>query len=328
MSNLYFQTKYANLTELIIALCPSLDCNLYLGEKSNCLIHANDWTVINPMDLIKRIIGESKYEQLDENEKQALTSLSGNMRLLKEDDGTIVGRLFVYIRQHARTKRLPFFGMTTLGGLQSTWLSGVAGILAGQSDRASRYIGVPIASQKVLAEWAGEQACLLSTKNWKAEEEKDFADIIWSFNGNTASLKIVTTRKGWLDYEELKQFILNAGFNEFVIIQDAAIHVYEHKNNDEILLSPNCISVSESFPPILQTLNIADFLLLWPRSNPLRTEGLRGLVLKAFSEVWNLSINEIKLHSNISTDDNKYSAKVGTMNGKIIEMRADIIKRH
>lgn len=150
IQTLLFRHHLFNLKEVILSLCPSLDCNLFFEDKPNKLIKADDWKTIPALKLIKRIIGESRFKSLDKESQDSITTLSKNMRLLKEEDGSIVGRLFLHPIGYKNIKCEYIEGMVTIGGLYASGLSGLLGILIGKSDRASRHIGIPIVSDKIL----------------------------------------------------------------------------------------------------------------------------------------------------------------------------------
>lgn len=148
------------ISELIQTLCPSLDCNIYLEEQSvhKQLIRANDWITLEPIELLKRIIGRSYFNELNRQDKKVLQNLAKHMSIITEENGDIVGRVFLYKEERAFDKRLSIEGMVTVGGIKASGLSGLLGILKGKSARASRDIGIPIISMKALRELATSQA--------------------------------------------------------------------------------------------------------------------------------------------------------------------------
>ena len=72
------------------------------------------------MKLIRRFIGSSSYEYLDENEKQILEKISKNMSLITEDDGRIVGRLLLYKKISTKQDSIRLEGMITVGGMMAS----------------------------------------------------------------------------------------------------------------------------------------------------------------------------------------------------------------
>lgn len=318
--------------ELIESLCPSLDCNIILEEKSTSktIIKANDWITMPPLNLLKRMMGESRYKELEKTEKQFLTKISKNMSLLREDDGKIVGRLVLYHEGYKKDKSFSIEGKVTIGGMRSSGLTGLLGVLVGISDRASRDVGVPIVSATKISEWATEQAILLSKLKLDTSTEVECASVIRCLGGNPSDLKIAYHKSGLVNYEELKAIIRETNYESYLVVQDAAISNYEKNNNCKISFFDNVIWVSMGTPGILQTRNI-DHYIDWPKysfEDWFRARSLEGLTTEAFSEIWEKNIDEILKVSDESSDKKSYEASVGTVEGKqVIIDHLDIIRR-
>lgn len=316
--------------ELVESLFPSIDCNIILEEKSKSktVIQANDWITIPSLNLIKRIIGESLYNELSKTEKQFLTKLSKNMTLLKEDDGRIVGRLLLYKEEHKKEERFSIEGMVTIGGMRSSGLSGLLGILVGKSARASRDVGVPIVSTPKIIEWASNQANLLSQLEINHNTEIECASVIRRLCGDTSNLKIAHHKIGLVNYAELKSIINRTNYDDYLVVQDAAISNYERDNNCKIDFFDNVIWVEMGRPGILQTRN-SDVWVDWPEEGDrFQSRSLEGLTTEAFAEIWEKSIDTILKLSAVSSDKKRYKSSVGTVNGKdVIIDHLDIISR-
>ncbi len=212
--------------ELLETLCPSIDCNILLEEKGilKSIIQANDWRTITPISLIKRLIGSSYYNELTRDQKRVITETSKNMNIIKETDGKIVGRAFLYNREEYRPKEiLSLNGLVTVGGLRTSELSGIIGILIGTSDRASRDIGVPIITPKKLSEWSTSQANLLSKHNLNEEIQIECSSLIRRCGGNTSNLKIAFHKSGAITYQQLKDILSTNEHKEYIVIYDVSI---------------------------------------------------------------------------------------------------------
>lgn len=323
----------SNLKEAILSLCPSLDCNLFFENHKNKLIKANDWKTILPLKLMKRIIGESKFKSLDKDLQKSITTLSENMQLLKEEDGSIVGRLFLHPTTYDRFRCetiggvITVGGVVTIGGLSSSGLSGLLGILVGKSDRASRLIGIPTVSDKTLKKWAENQAIILSNNNLSHDIEANCASLIRVMRGNPMKLKYAINKGGWINNEELRKMIYEGNFDEYIIVQDAAIYNYELENKCKIQLNENVIYTEMGVPGILQYYDFTNHIF-WPDFNDFDSKCLKGLVIESIADVWNMSLKEIKKYSKLSTDKKSYSAEIGIANGNHVTMNdVDIIRR-
>lgn len=321
-------------SELIESLCPSIDCNIILEEESGSktIIQANDWITIPPLNLLKRVMGQSHYNQLDKPGKQLLIKISKNMSLIKEDDGEVVGRLALYMEERKKEARFSFEGKVTIGGVSASGLSGLLGILVGTSDRASRDVGVPIVSSTKIEEWATSQASLLSKLKLGAITEIECASIVRCLGGNTSNLKIVNHKSGIVSYEELKAIIRETNCNEYLVVHDAAISIYERDNNCKISFFDNVIWVSAGVPGILQTRNVNHYIS-WPKERNLKEEWfhsktLEGLTTEAFSEIWKKSVESILAISDESSDEKSYKAVVGKVDGnQVLIDHLDVIRR-
>lgn len=305
-------TRKITFSELIESLCSSIDCNIILEENSisKKLIKANDWMTIPPLNLIKRLIGKSVYNKLNKKDKLILSSISENMTLLKEKDNTIVGRLALYKEELTGTKLFFNEGNVTIGGLRSSGLTGLLGILLGKSDRASRSLGIPIVSSETMQEWASTQAKLLSKLDLDTTTQIECASVIRCFKGNTANLKIAYHKSGVVNYEELKQIINMGNDDSYFIVQDAAVNIYEKDNKCKISFFDNVIWVAMGIPGVLQTRNI-DTFINWPEFSSFKAISLEGLIIEAFSEVWNKSVKSILAISDESSDEKKFKGSVG-----------------
>lgn len=320
--------------ELIESLCPSIDCNIILEEKdkSKIIIQANDWITIPPLNLIKRLMGESSYNQLSKADKQFLTKISKNMSLLKEDDGSIVGRSLLYKEEYKKESNLPDEGIVTIGGMRSSGLSGLLGIFIGKSERASRDIGIPIVIKSKLQEWATNQAVLIAKLTLDTETELACATVIRRCGGNTSPLKVVYHKSGLLNYEELKEIIHSTNSENYIVVQDAAVINYETKNHCKIDFFENVFWADVGSPGILQTRSI-DYYISWPENDRSKEEWfqagtLDGIIIEAFSEIWGYSVEKILKCSSASTDAKSYEAAVGQIGGEqVIIKHLDILRK-
>jgi hypothetical protein len=283
------------------------------------------------LDLLKRVMAGPYYNELAKKDKQLLTMISKNVSLIQEDDGQIVGRLALYDNDYSKD-RLPIEGKVTIGGMNSSRLSGLLGILIGKSDRASRDVGIPVVSSANIKKWATSQSELLSKLNLVADTEIKCASIIRALGGDTLNLKIAHHKSGTVNYEELKNIIHKTNSDSYLVVQDAAINIYERDKNCKISFFDNVLWVDVGIPGILQTGNFRHETD-WPEIDNLtkerfRSRTLEGLTTEAFSEVWKITTDAILANSDLSSDEKNYEASVGKVNEEdaIID-HLDIIRR-
>ncbi|MEQ9442834.1 MAG: ATP-binding protein [Cyclobacteriaceae bacterium] len=308
-----------SLSELIESLCPAIDCNIDIREngKIERVINANDWITIPAVDVIKRIIGNSNYSSLSKKEKVFIDQLSTHMQIIDDEEAGIVGRGFIYgEEQNIKNKNFfPNVGIVTIGGLRSCQLTGLIGLFKGKPDRASRDIGLPIISSIKLKEWSSNQADLLAKLDLGIETQLNCSAIIRACGGETRAVKVAQHKSGALNYDELLNIIKQSNLNQYYIVQDAAIYLYERDHNCKIDFNEDVIWVSMGTPGILQTGSI-DYYVWWPEEKHLGDENnfsssLEGLVTKALCEHWDCSLSEITNSSQISTDEKSIKAVIG-----------------
>lgn len=320
-------------TELIETLCPSMDCNIVLEEGSTTkkIIQSNDWLKISPLSLLKRVIGPSYYASLGKTDQKFLNEICKHLVLIKEYDGSVVGRILLYKEEYKRKGGFFMEGRVTIGGMRSSGLTGLLGILIGKSHRASRDVGVPVISEMKLKEWSSSQARLLSKISLSEENETECASVIRCCGGDPSPLKIANHKSGKVNTAELKKIIRDTNYDAYLIVQDAAITNYERDNNCKIDFFDNVIWVAMGVPGILQTRNIDNFIN-WPKvgesDEVFRSRSLEGLVTEVFSEVWDVGMSDIWAVSDESSDDKNFEGAVGTVAGKdVVIDHIDIIRR-
>ncbi len=321
-------------SELIESLCPSIDCNIYLEEKgkSNIIIKANDWISISPLKFVKRIIGNSAFKRLNEDEKKLATNISKNLRLIKDKEQKVIGRGLIYKEEYIiykKEEQLSFEGVVTVGGMKTSELSGILGVLIGTSHRASRDIGIPIASEETIEQWATEQSELLSKMQLDNEIQVACASVIRACGGSTGELNIVNYKTEVINYKKIKEIISASKHKQFLLISDYTVIRYEKENNCKVNIFDYVFATDRGVPGILQTRS-SDHYVSWPKDNWdwFDSKSLQGIVIEAISECWNVKVSKILKQSDISTDENSFSASIGKANGEdVIEDHIDIIKK-
>lgn len=328
------KNKNLSKLELIETLCPSIDCNIYLEEKgkSKLVTKANDWISISPLKFVKRIIGNSFFNKLSKDEKELISDISKNLRLIKDDKSNILGRGLIYREEYKSGKkeeRLSFNGVVTVGGMKTTDLSGLLGIFIGTSYRASRDIGIPIAKGETISKWATEQANLLASQQLNNETQVTCASIIRACGGQIGELNFAFHKTGLINYPKLKELISITKKEEFLIIWKHAVGRYEKDHNCKVDLFDNVFAVDGSVPGIMQTRNSEHFIS-WPKDNWgwFHSKSLHGIIIEAISECWGIEVTDVLNQSNISSDYKSYSASIGKANGKdVIEDNLDVMKK-
>ena len=328
------KTHRLTLAECIEGLCPAMDCNINAIENnsSKVSVKANDWLTMPGLSLVKRMISNPVYKALGKSEKQFLTDLAQNVRIIHEEDGTVVGLALLFRRmQNDQTNHL-FKGIVTIGGMTASGLQGIVGILIGKSDRASRDIGIPLISEDTLARWISDQADLLSGLDLQPKDQQECAEIARACLGNTANLKFADTKAGTLNYEELKDFIRKSNFDEYLIVNDGLMDTYVKAYEGRFEAFENVIGTSTGSSSILQ-IDDRNRHIFWPEYDLEEDQWfdkktLFGKVLEAFAEVWEKSISVIEKASLIENAQQEFEIQIGKVDGEaMLEVSGSTIRK-
>ena len=329
-----YKAKKVSFAEIITKLCPSIDCNIYVNEKDKkrLIIKANDWITMDADKLLVRLAGKSLFSNIRKKNPDTIMHLVNNIELLKDENGTVIGRAALYSTYGMKMNKNYFSGIVTVGGFATTSLTGIVGILKGNSDRASRDIGIPIVSQESLAKWARNQVNYISETSLNEELQLEFAEVSRRLCSDTGELKVTKHKDGILSCHEIKTLVEQSNYEEYILIQDASVSIYERDNSCKIDFNKNVFWCEVGSPGIFQTKSINNYVD-WP-SRFYNTElsfyqiTLEGAVIESICEVWNCSLKDIIKISSISSDEKSYSAHIGKADGKdVILDHVSIIKK-
>lgn len=150
--------RAASLAELVEFLAPCSPVDLYVASPgapaSERVVQAGDWDELEPGLLYDRIYGNPFVER-SLTAPEDRTAFSNTLRDVEEHQ-KVLGRI-------ARVGALdpPYQGvkhaLVTVGGFRAGHVYGLAGVLEGTPDRASRDAAVPLASVSLLGDWATAQ---------------------------------------------------------------------------------------------------------------------------------------------------------------------------
>ncbi len=184
-------------------LCPTLDVNLDVqveGEARVQVVAADDWVSLDGNALIERLqlVGFTQYPDQPDN----TVALGANMRLIRDEtSGEVVGRACAYAT--GMGSRNPA-GVVTVGGIRSSPLSNIVGVLMGDTDVVTRDVAIPIVHD--LAEWASEQAALVRRVITHPARLNTCAALIDACGGDTGDLPVVITAQGWMSLKDIAEW--------------------------------------------------------------------------------------------------------------------------
>lgn len=186
-------------------LCPALDANLYVksetGEAKQ-VVAASDWITMPGPDLIERFvipIPKEEREYLYQAEfLKRIRLLANDLPLIKNHAGEIVGRACLAPEGYYYAP-----GVVTVGGLYSSELKGMVGILTGAVATAARNIATPVIDKKVLTNWASSQAQKIIKVVENSEAQLVAAKYIRACGGKTDPLPIARGVGGLMSFKDI-----------------------------------------------------------------------------------------------------------------------------
>ncbi len=325
----YGQGPPFELDQICKSLCPSIDVDIdtnHNGKNVKAILHL-DWIGMDGFKFLERLPNRNApIEDLTSDEyKTFLSKASLNLRVLKDSNGTAIGRACIANN---------FFwsrGCVTVGGLTSSHLDGIIGILTGESIRAARDVAIPFVSSQEIADWATEQSDLVLDLYDSDKERSSCASRIWFCGGDTKSLPIAQHRNTWVSYRDIAK--MENLPDEVFLLQSYEVTNFESLEGFE--LQPNTFLISTlGLHPILSSRYFQgpDFMriTLWPHKDQKDLDksfflrNLGGAVTKAIAESWQVSMKNVLSVSNFTE---KQEVQVGYVENKEIVRSVYIIKR-
>jgi len=148
------------------------------------------------------------------------------MRELRDpNNGTLYGRACIYPTAHYLSKA----GAVTVGGFRATEISGIAGLLVGESLTVSRDSAIPTVPAGLLREWASEQARVIAELNLSDAERQRTAVVVLALGGDATPLPIAVRDGGYLSAVELEDL--------FHDLEEVVIYGYDeisHEDDDDV----------------------------------------------------------------------------------------------
>ena len=300
------------LAALCAWLAPALDVTLKVsceGEEATA-VEANDWLQIPVPELGDRITRsplrlydrppreetdkseaeetEDEAEEVPEEveEESSWPPLESHVRQITMADGNVVGRAF--LDPSGERPR----GAVTIGGLRSTMLSYVTGVLLGDPTTASRNVGIPVVSAEALRSWATEQATLLAPKATGANALAA-AQAVYTCGGATGPLPIAESSDGSLTLDAVAPWVEK---RERIVAIFGTTHAFMEGDHKGITLPGDWIVAPTGAVNVLHSDSSASFFEYldedWPASL-LRGDpelfgqlGLFGVVLRIVEQEW------------------------------------------
>lgn len=324
------EVGHSSFLEVIENVCLSMDCNINFEEKEvlKPIIKANDWMKISSIEFLKRILGKKTLKNIPNDFKNYLNVIINNMELIKDENGKIIGRAALFSPFYSGIEEINWRGIVTVGGFKTSELTGIVGILLGYNEKASRDVGTPLISNTVLLKWVENQTQKLSNQTISDEIQIKISEISRLLGSETKNLKIAICDVGNVNYEEIKSIVEKNSFEEWILVPETLINLFEIQNSCQIYLNKNVFSLPSESNAILYTGN-SFYNLKWPKfSSEFKYHNLKKIIIEAFVEVWHCDINDIYKGSQFTDYNNFFSYCIGNVEGKdVVIDYVDIIKK-
>lgn len=292
------------LIDVCRQLAPALDVKLLIEEsgKKSTAIEANDWKSIAGVALLDRLGDTAHGRSIPLGElKEVRARAAENLRLIKDQNGEVLGRACISIGFAGfRDDQIDTTGSLVVGGLAASLLSGIAGVLLGTPERASRDVARPLASKEALAVWAEEQADLVPHL-WATEEfQMSCAQNIRICGGNTRSLPIARFMGKWVSAFDIEQMNLP---DSIILLDDFTARYRLEHLSDFVLHSNVFVTNVSGLPAVFQSDHVRSYGGNGEGVLPLT---LSGAVIESIAKAWVVGVetlmkkNDLKRESNVS----------------------------
>lgn len=202
------ENKAVRLDLFCAWIAPALDVDLYVAEDDgspNRIVAASDWITMPGSNLLARLLCRPASSH------STLEDVTLRLDTLMDTEGRALGRAAIYEDDWSP-------GIITVGGLRSTQLRKVVGILVGYPKAVGRDKAGPLASSSLLADWASRQAELIHAKVADPIQRRNCAAGVIFYGGYPGRLPIVCRDGAFLDYETLAQW--RDAPNEVMVLND------------------------------------------------------------------------------------------------------------
>ena len=231
----------SSLKDLCSWLCPATDVNLDVISEDglvNSAVEANDWVTCTPATLIGRLRDTPR-----EFDKSTLDRL----RCIGRPNEQVKGRAAIPIEKR-RGRDRNVLGVITVGGMRSsTYMNRITGVFIGQTLNAARDAAIPLADIGEIADWASEQAALISSMDAAPEDQIEFSRVVCTLGGDPGDLIIAQARYGFMTSAQIRDWALD---KDSVLIWNGAAFYLSELSADA--LNQNVLAADSGWPGIFQ----------------------------------------------------------------------------
>lgn len=205
-----------SLAQLCKEVCLALPVTLICHQNSSTtpVVKGSDWLDCPGEELLNRTYDWATYDAEDSSGdayRDLIAKASENLRVLREADGTAVGRACIVPGKGMQAFNMQIArlnGVVTIGGLAACRLYGISGVLAGTSERVVRDTAIPVVSFPTLSAWATEQASLVAALYEDPKDQMHCAGIVRRCGGNTLDLPVARYGGSYVSIKQIAHMSL------------------------------------------------------------------------------------------------------------------------
>ena len=320
----------ASLAQVCREVCPALPVSLICDQGgTTCVVTGGDWVDCPGEELFSRTSDWRYYD--DESGEECgefLARAAANLRLITDSDGVPVARACVGLGRGKRRSSTPptatLDGVVTIGGLRACGLSGIAGVLAGTSERAARDHATPLVSAEALSAWATEQASLVPSLYDSPEDQMECARVIRRCGGKVASLPVARHEDAYVSTDEIRAMALP---DEVLIIGPYSLMTFEQLTGFAFV--PGVfLTTYDVWDTVLHVENFwqgsfwPETLVSGPRFGFSVMRTLGGSVIEAVAQSWGCPVEEL-VRQATERERRRVERIVGHLEGR--EIKTDVL---
>ena len=295
------------------------------------MISAGDWITIEGEKLIERISKSTRTSRSHSPAAERLAPWAPNLRILRNRSGEIVGRAAIVHDIDGEDRRMILSsGVITVGGFHAEYLPPhITGIIFGSPKNAARNRAQAVVEEEEFSRWASEQATLLANACKDLHSQREVARWVRLFGGNTGSLLLALTKRGWLSAAQIAAGSWPA---ELLLLEGEPEKFADVVLREDVLVVDGATSIT--FPIDMHELSRQPLLsdeeeeaLGWWQFNHWR---LSGAVVEAIASSWLARVEKIMEISHMPTEGfgrRLEERLIGTREGRPVKAGVRIVRR-
>jgi hypothetical protein len=195
----------------IMRLVSGVDVEILLETPSNNLLHAPNWTTIAPETFLTEVVPQNLGASF-------LAAYAPRLRILRDDNGVIYGRAALSVSGRPSYRIIsPLSGISVGGFFVARGPEGLVGLLTGDTIDASRHSAKEKVPAEVLANWATEQAQLVTEDYFSLGERLYAAERVDMLGGDPKDLPFVFCGGDLVTRSQFVEIALREGEIHFLL---------------------------------------------------------------------------------------------------------------